>query len=314
VVNELGHSVSDAVRARVQRAVAELGYAPNIHARAIAGARSSLVGLLVRDLVDPYFSGIADGVIHTADGRGLFVMLGSTSHEPARELSAFNTLRAQRVHAIVLVGTATTRRSVERPIRDAIAAFRDEGGRIACVSERRFGTHVVVPANRSGAKALAGALADAGHRSFAILPGPAHLLAARDRAAGFRAGLAHCGIEPPIEVSPSAGFDRDGGYDAVARLTKGQLRGRCIFAVNDLMALGALAALRERGLRVPEDVAVAGFGAISTLRDLVPSLTTVSLPLRAMGETALALALDVRTPKAVAAGWEVQLHDSTRRN
>ncbi len=316
VVNNTDRSVGEELRVRVQHAVVELGYTPNMHARALASATSSLVGLLVHDLVDPYFSAIADAVIHKADGRELFVMVGSTFHDPDRELSAFSALRAQRVHAIVLVGTRTTRRTVERRMKDAIAEFRERGGRIACVSEPQLGTHTVVPPNRTGAQALAIALADAGHRSFTILSGPPELLAARDREAGFRAGLAQRGIDLPPTAAIPGTFDRDGGYAAIAQLSKQRLKGTCIFAVNDLMALGAMAALRERGLRVPEDVSVAGFGDIPTLRDLVPSLTTVGLPLREMGELALTLALDGDTdaPTSVDVEWNVLLRDSTRRD
>ncbi len=315
VLNSTDRKVGEELRARVEQAVAELGYTPNMHARALASSTSSLVGLLVQDLIDPYFSTIADAIIHAADARELFVTVGSTFHDHERELSYFRALRAQHVSAVVLVGTRTTHRVREQRMADAIADFRAAGGHIASVSEARLGAPAVVPPNHAGARALAIALAEAGHRRFAILGGQKELLAARDREAGFRAGLRTQGIELAPEATIRGSFDRDGGHAAIAQLTKRELQGRCVFAVNDLMALGAMAALRERGLRVPQDVSVAGFGDIPTLRDLVPALSTVRLPLRSMGELALALALgnDDGAPPKVDVEWDVLLRDSTRR-
>ncbi|NUR88497.1 MAG: substrate-binding domain-containing protein, partial [Nonomuraea sp.] len=120
---------------------------------------------------------------------------------------------------------------------------------------------------------------------FAVLAGPPHLVTAADRCAGFVEALRELGLpEPTVVHGP---FDRDGGYRAATEIGDAT----CVFAVNDVMAVGALAAYRERGIRVPDDVSVAGFDDIVTLRDHVPALTTVRLPLKDMGARALELAL-----------------------
>ncbi|MBX6769913.1 MAG: substrate-binding domain-containing protein, partial [Actinomadura rubrobrunea] len=152
-----------------------------------------------------------------------------------------------------------------------------------------------------------------GHRRFAVLAGPPGLITAADRTAGFSAALAELGLPAPRLVHGD--FDRDGGYAAAAELVESGLgEVTCVFAVNDVMALGALAALRERGIDVPGQISVAGFDDISTLRDLVPALTTVRLPLTEMGERALDLALsDAAEPVTERVEAEVVLRDSTRR-
>ncbi len=155
---------------------------------------------------------------------------------------------------------------------------------------------------------LAKALAGQGHRRFAILSGPSDLLTARERTEGFEAGLAECGLAAPQRVPGD--FHRDGGYASTKDLDIAGID--CLFAVNDFMAVGAVAALRTRGVDVPGTLAVAGFDDIPTLRDLVPALTTVRLPLTSMGERVLDLALDEGSVSE-AAPAEVVLRDSTRR-
>ncbi|MEU8719938.1 substrate-binding domain-containing protein, partial [Streptomyces antimycoticus] len=135
-----------------------------------------------------------------------------------------------------------------------------------------------------------------------------HLVTAADRSAGFAAALAELGLPAPQIVHGP--FDRDGGYTAAQQVGDAT----CVFAVNDVMAVGALAACRERGVRVPEDVSVAGFDDIVTLRDHVPALSTVRLPLQDMGARALELALNETDPVVVEeVAGEVVLRESVRR-
>jgi LacI family transcriptional regulator len=156
----------------------------------------------------------------------------------------------------------------------------------------------ILPENAAGAQALARALVALGHRRFAVLAGPHGLLTARDRLDGFRAGLAAWPV-PLEEVRVIHGaFSRDGGYEAMsAILAAGEPRPDCVFAVTDVMAMGALARLRAGGLAVPADIALAGFDDIATLRDVYPPLTTVRLPLKRMGEMAANLILSEPGPE-----------------
>ncbi len=147
----------------------------------------------------------------------------------------------------------------------------------------------VEPDNRGGARRLACALVELGHRRFAVLCGPAGLLTARDRLEGFRQGLAEAGGVAADVVE--GGFTRDGGHAVALELLGRGTASTCVFAVNDVMAVGAMAALRERGVPVPQAMSVAGFDDIATLRDTVPALTTVRLPLEEMGEQAARLTL-----------------------
>jgi LacI family transcriptional regulator len=249
-----------------------------------------------------------------AEEQGAMVVLGTTLRDPEREIEYVAMLRAQRARAIVLAGSRTTDALVTGRLAAELEGFLAAGGRAACVGQARLGVPTVRPDNRAGARRLARTLVGLGHRRFAILGGPGVLLTARDRLEGFREGLADSGAGAD-EVIPGA-FTRDGGHSAAVELLRRGTRATCVFAVNDVMAVGAMAALRERGVDVPGAMSVAGFDDIATLRDTVPALTTVRLPLEEMGEQAARLALVPDTGaghRPIRSRGEVVLRESTRR-
>jgi LacI family transcriptional regulator len=316
VLNGSDRSVSERNRQRVLAAATQLGYRANPHAQAIARGASNIVGLVVQDLADPYFSTIADGVMRQCEQRHLVVVLASTRHDPGREIDYVSAFRAQRAQAVIIVGSRSSDQELTARLAKEVAGYVESGGRVACVSQNRLGTNTVLVQNRASARELARELIWLGHRRFAVLAGPPDLLTARDRHAGFVRGLAGAGIPTDdVRVLHSA-FNRDGGYEAAQRLIADGLAATCVFACNDVMAVGAMAAFRARGFRVPEDVSIAGFDDIRTLRDLVPPLTTVHLDLEELGERAAALALDSSPDdpaRLVRVHGQVVLRDSTRR-
>jgi LacI family transcriptional regulator len=313
---------------RVHQAVAELGYTANLQARAVATGQSTMVGVVVHDIADPYFSSIAAGLIEVAAAHGLLVCMSSTSATEAAEREYVALMRAQRARAVILIGS----RSDDAPARDAlraeIAAFTGSGGRAVCVGQDLLGVDTILPENAAGAQALARAMVALGHRRFAVLAGPRGLLTARDRLDGFRKGLQAWALEPVSVVHGP--FSRDGGYEAMSALLAAAGPANplpdCVFAVTDVMAVGALARLRAEGsggLRVPADIALAGFDDIGTLRDIYPPLTTVRLPLKRMGEMAAGLVLSepgdatgqpgdaTSQPRVIPVPGEVILREST---
>ena len=316
VINGSTRQVSDPLRDRVLASADSLGYLPNASAQALARNSSSLVGLVVHDISDPYFSSIAAGVTKVAEDAGLVVVLGTTARNADRERELVSVLRAHRAKAVVIIGSRTTDKATTSRLHDEIVTFTEQGGRVACISQAKLPVDTVVPANRAGAKSLAVALANLGHTRFAVLGGPENLLTSRDRVTGFRAGLAECGITLPDSSVLYGGFTRDGGYHTATELLDAGTDATCVFAVNDVMALGAMAAFRAAGVRVPDDISVAGFDDIPTLRDVSPTLTTVRLPLEEMGCRAAHMALSDHPstePRTVRIAAEVVLRESTRK-
>jgi LacI family transcriptional regulator len=315
VVNEGARKVGPELAERVNRAVAELGYQANLQARAVASGYTSMIGVMVRDIDDPYFSSIAAGLIEATDARKLLVCISQTGAAESGERQHVALMRAQRARAVILIGSRSDNLAAREALRAEVSAFTAAGGRVACVGQDLLGVDTILPENAAGAEALARALVALGHRSFAVLAGPRELITARDRVTGFLAGLRAWSPELAPRWVIEGAFTRDGGYEAMsAVLAASGDRPDCVFAVNDVMAVGALARLRAEGISVPSDIAVAGFDDILTLRDVYPPLTTVRLPLKRMGEMAASLVLsDTRParPRIIPVPGEVILREST---
>ncbi len=305
--------VRDDLRARVRAAAQQLHYTPNANAQAMARGATTLLGLVVHDIADPYFASIAAGVAEAAGAAGLQMTLVSTQRDPAQEVRLVDLLKRQRARAVILAGGRTDDGHGFADLRHAIALYRAVGGAVAVIGEPVLGVDCVVAENGKGAAELARALVGLGYTDFAVLGGPEHHLTARTRREAFLDELAAHGIAVPPHRRIESAFSREGGEQAMRALLDSGERPQLVFAANDLVALGALAAARDHGLRVPDDVAVAGFADIPTLRDVVPGLTTVHIPLVEMGVAATRLALSEPSdePRLLRVAADVVLRDST---
>lgn len=293
---------------RVRQAAESLGYIPNAQAQGLAKSSSGLIGLIVHDIADPYFAAIARGVQQAAREQHRMVLLATTEGAPESEKEAVAAFAARRADSIVIAGSRTFR-DEDREGNAALAAELDRycrnGGQVGVVGHGIVGAaapegyHVVLVPNEELAAQLASGLAAAREEDFIIIGGPAGLFTSDDRIRGFQRGLASAGL-PAAEVIRT-GFNRAGGFEAglalAARIKSSPPRDGakrlCVFAVNDVMAIGAAAALRSQGLRIPRDAAVAGFDDIETLRDFRPALSTVHLPLEEIGRQAASSAAEM---------------------
>ncbi len=158
-------------------------------------------------------------------------------------------------------------------------------------SQAGFPFDTVQVQNREAARNLAGRLFELGYRRPVIFAGPSDVLTAAERVTGFQEGWADHGIEVDSTRLIHGDFTRDGGYVAAGEFLGQAIDADVILAVNDVMAVGAMARLREAGYSLPDQIAITGFDDIHTLRDVAPSLTTVRLPLETMGSGAVTLAL-----------------------
>jgi LacI family transcriptional regulator len=279
-------------RAAVLAAVAELDYVPNAHAQALARASTSTVGVIVHDVSDPYFSEITRGVQQAASEAGRLVMLCNTFRDPARELAYITLLRAQRVAALILAGSGLDDRDFSRNMAAQVDAFVAAGGRVALIGRHNVPGDAVLPDNAGGARELGRTLIALGHREFGVVSGPPLLTTTHDRLEGFQTALDEAGIALPPERIVNGDFSRDGGARAARRLLDHAPQITAIFALADTMAVGVLAALRERGVAVPDDVSVAGFDDIPITLDVTPALSTVRVRMVELGARAMLLALE----------------------
>ncbi|WP_433332376.1 LacI family DNA-binding transcriptional regulator [Spirillospora sp. CA-294931] len=279
------------LRDRVLASASELGYRPNLHARALASSTSASVGLVVHDVRDSYFAMIAGGVIKVAEAHDLLVTMVCTYRDPRQELNYLSLLSTQRPRAIVLAGSSFADRAHSAAMTEALEAYQAAGGAIVSVTRGRKIGHLVKIGNVEAARRLAHELVDLGHTSFGVISGPAKLMSVSDRLRGFRLGLEDRGV--PLDPGSIVRVDlsRDGGARGARLLLDRPDPPTCVFGIADVVAVGAMAWLRTTGLRVPADVSVAGFGGTPLASDAVPVLTTVELPLERIGRVAMELAL-----------------------
>lgn len=307
-LNGSARVVKSEYRERVLAAAERLGYTANLSAQAVARGTSSTIALLVSDIADPYFSSIAAGVNKAAAARGLTVTMAVTERDATVEIALLRMLRGQRPRAVVLAGSRFTDEQHRDALVTELEGLAETGTGIALISQHELPFDTVSIDNSGGAAELARELVRLGYRGFGVLAGPENLATARDRSTAFIAELP----DSPVAVL-HGDFSRDAGYEGMTRLIDGGLDGLdVVFAVNDVMAVGALAALRDRGIAVPDRIAVAGFDDISIAGDVTPPLTTVRIDLEAAGSTAVALALgEAGSAPVVGIPVEVVLRAST---
>ncbi|WP_422390353.1 LacI family DNA-binding transcriptional regulator [Arthrobacter sp. N1] len=289
-LNGSARKVNESYRLRVVEAAQRLGYTTNLFAQAVAKGSTTTVALLVADIADPYFSSIAAGVIDAASEENLVVTIAVTGRDSQRELDTVRALRGQRPRVMILAGSRTTGSPFEEHLRAELSSFEDTGGKVAFISQDAAPFATVLLDNHGGARDLAVALAGLGYRDVAVIAGPAEIRTAQERLAGFTAGLAEHGVRLPAERIIHADFTRDGGYRGTQELLAAGAGVDLIFAVNDVMAVGVVSALRDAGLVPGQDIGVAGYDDIPTVRDITPALTTVRIPLEDVGRRALRLA------------------------
>ena len=304
-------TVRPELRERVLAAAAKLHYSPDANAQAMARGRTSTLGLIVHDIADPYFSSIAAGVTAAAGTHGLVVTLATTQHQRGREEQFVEVLQSQRARAILIAGGRYDDPDATTSLTRALTGYLSSGGGVALIGQPLEGISTVEIHNVRGAEDLGTALHGLGYRRPGVLGGPEQHLTARDRRNGFIDAFASLGSEVGTVVE--SGFTRDGGYAGMCELLERDPEVELVFAVNDVMAVGAMAAVRDAGRHVGADVAVAGFDDIVTLRDVSPGLTTVRLPLVDLGARAIELALAAPTaePTVIAVDGEVVLREST---
>ena len=287
VLNGSSHPVSEATRSRVLAAADELGYRPSELARALVKRTSRIVGVLVGDIVDPYFAEIARGVEDVATSVGHLTMVCNTDRRPAAELAHLDVLRDYHAAGVVFAGSGYEDAAEAAALRHAVADLQERGSVVVALAVRDLDCPSVLVDNRAAAREATEHLLSLGHRRIAFVEGPAGLHPSAHRLEGFRAAIAAAGAD----FGRAAGRlrvrgGRGGGGDARRRTSCPD----AVLGVNDEVAIGLLTGLRRGGVDVPGQVSVAGIDDTRPAR--LVDLTSVSLPLHELGETAARVILE----------------------
>ncbi|MFF5250172.1 LacI family DNA-binding transcriptional regulator [Streptosporangium sp. NPDC000095] len=291
IINGNPKPVAEALRERVLAAVEELQYVPNAHAQLLARSHRSTIGVIVHDVSDPYFAEIIRGLQRVATENGRLVITCNSYRNPDRELEYVELLRAHQVAAIILAGSGYHDDAFTAKMNSKLRVYQATGGRTVVIGRHDHVGDAVLPDNEKGGYLLAAELYTLGHRRFGVIAGPEQMTTTTDRLAGLRRAVREHGRRLPARRIAYGDFDRTSGMAAAAALLDAEPKLTAMAALNDSMAIGALALLRSRGIAVPDEVSVIGFDDMPIASDVTPALTTIRLPLADMGARAVILAL-----------------------
>jgi LacI family transcriptional regulator len=279
--------VAAATVRRVLAAAEKLGYQPNTIARGLRTRRSFSVGLLIPDLTNPLFPPIVRGVEEVLRAQGLIALVVNTDNDPARAERLFAALQARQCDGFVL---ATACR--EDPLVQ-LAVERDVPAVLVNRSTDRRLLPTVAGDEAAGVTQAVAHLVELGHRRIAHIAGPQDLSTGFIRHRAFIDAVSRFGLSAadcPVVVAST--YSEDAGQQALATLPADKQRPTGIVTANDLLALGVVDGLTQRGLDCPRDMSVVGFNDMPQLHRVRPALTTVQLPKREMGVHAARLLIE----------------------
>jgi LacI family transcriptional regulator len=284
--------VSDSARVRVEAAIAELGYFPSAVARALKTSQTRIVGVIVPNITNPFFSELMRGIEDVCERNNYSVFLCNGDDDPVRQGRSLDTLLERRVDGLLLA----TPTGPGAPLARRLSAARLKTV-VVDRSVRGLGADRVRIDHPAGSRLAVEHLLALGHRRIACLAGPSSFAVSRARVMGWRKALERVGIKPEPHWLAEGNFSVADGY-ALTRLLLGRPAGgsgpeiTAVFASNDLLAIGALRAAAEQGWPVPKRISVIGFDGIEMGAFTYPPLTTVGYSIRAIGETAATVLID----------------------
>lgn len=279
-------SVSHELRVRVHEAARLLNYRASRAARTLRVGTSQAVGVVIPDLQNPFFTGVVRGIDLVLQAAGYTLLLSNADEDAVREQNILETLQADGVAGIIFVpingrGGAYSR-ALAPPIHTVAVDRRPSD----------LDADLVTVDNVAGTRTGVEHLLAVGHRDVALLNGPSRHSTAMEREQGYLQALEAAGLPVRPELIQRGDFRERGGYEGMKALLAMRRRPRAVFVANNLMTLGALRALHEGGIRIPDEVALVGFDDMPWATSLNPPLTAVSQPSQEIGSAAAALLLD----------------------
>lgn len=273
-------------REGVLKVARELNFHPNRLARGLRGRQRKLIGLILPDLQNPFFTGVVHGVEGVLCEAGFTLLLGHSNGLAEREQTHLGVLRGEGASGLVLIpGNA--------PDSD-YESLRAWHLPVVAVDRTPTGLEVdfVSVTNRDGAREATQHFVALGYREIALINGPKGFDVSRERLIGYQEALNAAALPHTASLAVNGDFQQRSGYERMGQLLDLSKRPRAVLVGNNLMTLGALQAIHERGLRIPEDVAVIGFDDMAWATSLRPPLSAVAQPAEELGRTAARLLLE----------------------
>lgn len=292
------NKVTPETKERVQRAIEELGFYPNTWARALGSGRSSLYGLIISDITNPFFPELVKSFEDIAVQNGQEVLIANTNYDPARMEVCVSRMLQRKVDGVAIMTSEMDERLItEFQKREIALVFLDTG-----TAHKRTSNIVVDYA--AGVDAAVEHIVGLGHTRIAFIAGPMMLRSARVRREAFVGCLKRRGIG--ADWIEEGNHQVDGGHEAMKRLLSRTTRPTAVLASNDMTAIGALGTIHEQRLRVPEDISIVGFDDIQITAFTQPALTTVRLSRDEIARVAFRALYSIRQDGGTGAEYSVR--------
>jgi LacI family repressor for deo operon, udp, cdd, tsx, nupC, and nupG len=275
--------VAPGTRSRVLAAIERLGYRPNAQARMLRTARTHVIVALVPDISNPFFAEVIRGIEQVAHQNGYSVLLGDTQNSRVREKAYADLLETRQADGLITLLPHIPSLAMARPlpIVNACEYVKDKAITSVYVDN--------VAASREAVEYLL----TLGHREIAFITGPMNSPISIDRDQGYERALQLAGIKRDRKLTADGDFSVESGIRAVDTLLAKEQRFTAVFCSSDEMAIGAMRAIKSKGLRVPEDISVVGFDDIRFARYTDPPLTTVAQPKDELGREAMSMLIEL---------------------
>jgi DNA-binding LacI/PurR family transcriptional regulator len=280
--------VREPVRRRVLDAVRSASYQPSQLARGLRRVQTNVIGMIIPDITNPFFPSVVRGAEDQAFSNGYRLILCNTDNDHSKELTHLNALRTYLPAGLIVIPSTFSDLTVQAK------SYRQVGTGVVCIDRlpKDWVGDTVTADNEQGAYKATRHLIEMGHKHLAAITGPLHLTNALERLNGFRQAVKEAKLKLAPEYVQEATFDKQGGASKTGLLLRLIPRPTAIFAGNDMIALGVLAAIRDAGLRCPQDVSVIGFDDLELAETTNPALSSVSQSGYQLGSTAARILLE----------------------
>lgn len=281
-------TVREAARKRVLDSINDLGYEPSLLGRALRKDKTNMIVMIVPDITNPFFPGAVRGAEDVAFQNGFRLVLCNSDNDARKEATYIREMRTYRPSGLIVVPA-----SLSQEIEEAKAYLK--AGSCVVYMDRippKWQGDSVASAHEAGAYAATKYLIGLGHERIATLAGPLHSPSASARLQGFRRAMKEARLQVPATYVQEAEFNKLAGHEKAKMFLQLRPRPTAIFAANDLLAFGVLAAIREEGLNCPNDVSVVGFDNLDDSDAVVPTLTTVDQFVYQLGANAAQIVIE----------------------
>lgn len=312
IMNNVDYPVSNAAREKVLKAIAELNYSPNKAAQGLKKSSNDIIGLIVRDISDPYFGEIAKGVTVRSSQLGCLSLVCNTGRNPQDELLYHDLLWQHRVKGIILAGGGLDQPDYKEKLSKQLARHEKEGLIIVSLAPQGMEVPYVMIDDFEAGRKIAEYIIERGHRKIGYIGGPKKVFTSIERFKGHKEALNTAGIKCDSEYVIHCDFSREGGYEACNELLSRVNDITAICCANDNIAVGAMSAIKKAGFSIPEDISIISIGDITQSKYSDPPLTTLAIPRYEMGQMAVDIILNGKYNRGIILNTSIVERKSVR--